>query len=202
MPVSEGVGDRRVGLKAGEICRLPKATKGQVLVYGDDGWEVGEAGIVEGDYTSWTHKWTNDYPENQTNFDVQDMTLDENKGVITMIYLAGTYRIAIHTIEDFTQLYLGSDPKYSAWGAYKKGIVIGNANLINYGFSQSLQSYLLMSDDPFNVVKVFRGGSLLWSHDMRIEVPGSQPQYGLISLTGKYILILTYSEKLILYEGE
>ncbi|GAI07509.1 unnamed protein product [marine sediment metagenome] len=43
MPESEDVGDRRVGLRAGEICRLPKATKGQVLVMGDDGWEAGEA---------------------------------------------------------------------------------------------------------------------------------------------------------------
>jgi len=48
MPESEGVGDRRVGLRAGEICRLPKATKGQVLVMGDDGWEAGEAaGVAE-----------------------------------------------------------------------------------------------------------------------------------------------------------
>lgn len=40
MPESEGVGDRRVGLRDGEICRLPKATKDEVLQRGDDEWEV------------------------------------------------------------------------------------------------------------------------------------------------------------------
>jgi len=158
-------------------------------------------GIAEGDYTSWTHKWTNDYPESWTNWEVQDMMLDENKEVIILSYLTSTYRLSIHKIEDFTQLYIGSDPFYSAWGGWKKGMLIGNVKLIEYGMSQSLQSYLLMADDPFHVVKVFRGGSLLWSHDMRIEAPGDQPQFGLISLTGKYILLLTYSKKLILYEG-
>ena len=42
MPESEGVGDARVGLKDGEILRLPKATPGQVLKRGADAWEAGE----------------------------------------------------------------------------------------------------------------------------------------------------------------
>jgi len=43
MPVSEGVGDSRVGLKDTEICRLPKATEGQVLIRGTEKWEAGDA---------------------------------------------------------------------------------------------------------------------------------------------------------------
>lgn len=42
MPESEGVGDRRVGVKDTEICRLPEATKDQVLVRGEDKWEAGD----------------------------------------------------------------------------------------------------------------------------------------------------------------
>jgi len=42
MPESEGVGDRRVGLKDGEILRLPKATEGQVLKRGEKEWRAGE----------------------------------------------------------------------------------------------------------------------------------------------------------------
>jgi len=42
MPVSEGVGDSRVGLKDTEICRLPKATEGQVLIRGTEKWEAGD----------------------------------------------------------------------------------------------------------------------------------------------------------------
>lgn len=39
MPISEGVGDSRVGLKDTEICRLPKATEGQIIIRGDGKWE-------------------------------------------------------------------------------------------------------------------------------------------------------------------
>ena len=42
MPESEGVGDARVGLKDGEILRLPKATPGQVLRRGEKQWDAGE----------------------------------------------------------------------------------------------------------------------------------------------------------------
>jgi len=38
MPESEGVGDRRVGVRDTEICRLPKATVGQILKRGANGW--------------------------------------------------------------------------------------------------------------------------------------------------------------------
>lgn len=40
MPQSEGVGDSRVGLKDTEICRLPKATEGQILKRGANKWGV------------------------------------------------------------------------------------------------------------------------------------------------------------------
>jgi hypothetical protein len=38
MPKSEGVGDHRVGVKDTEICRLPKATVGQILKRGASEW--------------------------------------------------------------------------------------------------------------------------------------------------------------------
>ena len=38
MPQSEGVGDSRVGLKDTEICRLPKATEGQIFKRGANKW--------------------------------------------------------------------------------------------------------------------------------------------------------------------
>jgi len=38
MPISEGVGDRRVGVRDTEICRLPKATVGQILKRGTKEW--------------------------------------------------------------------------------------------------------------------------------------------------------------------
>lgn len=48
MPESEGVGDRRVGLRDGEICRLPTAAVDKVLKRGVDKWEAGEAaGVAE-----------------------------------------------------------------------------------------------------------------------------------------------------------
>lgn len=39
MPKGGGVGDERVGLKDGEICRLPKATENQILMRGAEEWE-------------------------------------------------------------------------------------------------------------------------------------------------------------------
>ena len=42
MPKSEGVGDSRVGVRDTEICRLPKATEGQILKRGAKEWEVGD----------------------------------------------------------------------------------------------------------------------------------------------------------------
>ena len=40
MPKSEGVGDSRVGVKDTEICRLPKATVGQILKRGASEWDA------------------------------------------------------------------------------------------------------------------------------------------------------------------
>ena len=42
MPISEGVGDHRVGVEDKEICRLPKATEGQVLKRGTNKWEASD----------------------------------------------------------------------------------------------------------------------------------------------------------------
>jgi len=41
MPAGGGVGDERVGLKDGEICRFPEAIEGQILVRGAEKWGVG-----------------------------------------------------------------------------------------------------------------------------------------------------------------
>lgn len=49
MPESEDVGDRRVGSKDGEICRLPAAAPDEVLIRGAEKWERESVGLNEGE---------------------------------------------------------------------------------------------------------------------------------------------------------
>jgi len=61
MPAGGGVGDERVGLKDGEICRLPVATEDQVLVRGAEKWG---AGASPGGQVLTTVTVTEGYPAN------------------------------------------------------------------------------------------------------------------------------------------
>ena len=167
-------------------------------------------GIIEGDYTTWTHKWTNDIPGGLNLTDEYNFMIDDINNVIRLIWADDDvdFRFGVYNINDFSTILEsadGSDYTYE-YGevTYERGVSIGNVNLASGGMSRSIATYSLILPHDRKTIEVWRGtlGSPIWSHDITTEVPGDVVSGGGISLTGKYILVkIRDNKKLILYEG-
>ena len=213
MPESEGVGDHRVGLKDGEICRLPTAEKDEVLKRGAKKWEAGEvaAGIAEGDYTSWTWKWTNAIPDGLDDYTRISFFIDDKNDVLYLAWEDGDTpprkRFGIYNLSDFSVVfespsgldYLALFPNQS----YARFLKLGDVMLAEGGgLSRSLQRYVLLVREDEETIEVWRGGAIpLWSRNITLDTTGGTPYAGEISLTGKYIVVRSDADDLILYEG-
>ena len=168
----------------------------------------GEPGIVEGNYKSWVHKWTKDPP---TAVRLRSMTffIDEKNEVINFLWHQNSpsvTRFGIYNISDLSAVFESPvDSHYSFCvddPCACSGIFLGDAFLDSCNFSRSLQTYFLMLRVDEDTIEVWRGGSsVLWSHNTSDEVASTHVYHGAISLLGKYILIVTANDKLILYEG-
>jgi len=162
------------------------------VVITDEGvWVDNNEVIVEGDYTTWTHKWTNEPPNGATLPFITNY-IDEKNDVITILWRddSSDDRIGTFTLEDFSVVTLPV-------GDYMSG-----PPLIETDYSlKSLETYLLMRKDVNNEFEVWRGGSPLWSLNITDDVPGATEAIPIISLSGKYILFFTNNNKLALYEG-
>lgn len=170
------------------------------------------AGISEGDYTTWTHKWTNTLPDGIDDYDM-GLFIDERSNVIVIGWPSGSphpnsdYRWGIFNITDFSPVFLSPTGSrytvgYPFFGFDSGRFERGFSWLANWSISVSLQSYTLLLRYDEDTIEVWRGGGAkLWSHNTADEVAGTSVYAGGISLTGKYICIWTESRHLILYEG-
>lgn len=177
------------------------------------------AGIAEGDYTSWSHKWTHNAPDVWDYPEPMDLFIDEKNSVVCIGWrdTDNNYRFGIYNLVDFSTIFespAGSNYTYRASNfRFNKGFELGTSNFVGVtgeatidslmgGISRSIQSYILLLKSDRHTIEVWRGGSsVLWSHDIRSESAGAFVEMGLISLSGKWILVATSNGYLILYLG-
>lgn len=219
------MGARRYGGAVGGLTRpsefvaledTPSSYAGQsgksvAVNAGEDSLEFAAAGgISEGDYTSWTHKWTNDYPDGLFTMSYTTFLIDERSDVLNLAWrdnLLGKYRFGIYNLSDFSVVFQSPSASsyfYNAPSADNaRWTALGNVCLGETGISRSLQSYVLLLGSDHHTIEAWRGGSSpVWSHSIRDEEAGDSARFGEMSLTGKWILVSTASnKKLILYEG-
>lgn len=167
-----------------------------------------EPGIVEGDYTTWTHKWTNVLPDGLSDTYACGFQIDEKNNVVSIGYEDANFkeRFGVFNLEDFSEVFLspaGSDyMPYPTINNYEYGVKTGHAYLYAGAISTSLCSYLLFLREGRDIIDVWRGGSgSLWSHDTSAEVADTHVFSGGISLTGKWILLEMNDKQFVLYEG-
>lgn len=168
-----------------------------------------EAGISEGNYTEWAWKWTNDIPDNVSGVNDIAFFIDEKNSVIVLTWRDGSNddRFGIYNLSDFSTVFestTGVDYKSSKPStAGRLAIDLDFSLVFGGGSSRAIESYVLISRKGDTTIEVWRGGaSLLWSHNITTEVAGDMVYSAAISLTGKHILVFTFTnKKLILYEG-
>ena len=164
----------------------------------------------EGDYTAWEAKWAALLPNNGYGDHDFDYHIDDRFNVINIAWVDddsdsrwGTFNIA-----DFSTIFLSpAGAKYTSGHTYNwmGGIQAGKANFEYGGVSKSAQTYLLLCRNDDFTIEVWMGGTRLWARDLRDNVNVTYTTSGIISLAGKYILILyqnnNYDYCLIMYEG-
>lgn len=174
-----------------------------------------EVGIVEGDYNTWTWKWTKAPSDGIGTLDDISVLIDEKNEVLNIAYQdnSNKNRFAIYNISDFSSVYeapSGSHYLYAEPNAfYNASIHQGYVYFYSGGISQSVQTYLLLMRDDNKTVEVWRGGSAaLWSRDVSLDHPTLYScDGGAISATGKYVLtgimdsVSPYLRYIMLYEG-
>ena len=176
-----------------------------------------DPGISEGDYTEWAKKWAKDIPEGAYTSDNGrlGMHIDDVADIITFSWVDGANkdRFGRYNISDFSVIFESAVGEHYApppW--YDTGTLIINPVGFGYAptnFSFSLQTYVLITiyDQVTwkrHKIEVWRttGITPLWSRDILIDEAAAVEATGLcISSTGKYIVIVTENDKLILYEG-
>ena len=174
----------------------------------------GAGGISEGDYNTWTWKWT-ERPTSGTTSRSIDALIDEENSVISVAYRDTTsnWRFGVYNISDFSVVFeSAAGSKYTYLHPdtrEKRGMHHNMVDFTYGGMSRSLQTYLLLLRTDRDTIEVWRGGStVLWSRSIAADFTRSSWVFnGHISLLGKYILIVTqdasspYYTYLMLYEG-
>ena len=164
-------------------------------------------GLQEGDYTTWTLKWIKDVPNGlygpSHDWYIGAQLNDRNNQLLLFWYDSNRdTRFGIYDFSDGTTIHETPADTYSAIPhmKYTDAILYGYSYLCG-SVSISLQSYVLMSNERCDGIEVWRGGtSALYIHDITID-EASTIRHGGISPTGKYIIILTNSAKVLCYEG-
>ena len=164
-----------------------------------------EAGISEGNYTTWTHKWTKDLSGIAGNIRLRPH-INEGDGVIVLQYrdLAGDEIFSLYNLSDATNIFTspaGSDYMFglsNPWAGYSLSYGVADFGTV----SRSIERYVVIArSDNINIEIWRKLSTLLWSRDITAEVPGTTIKRWTISVTGKYLLIATANARLILYEG-
>lgn len=178
-----------------------------VVITDENIWVDGSAVIVEGDYSTWTHVWTNDVPYGLTYLFELGIHIDDVNDIIYLIYgdASSGKNIGIYKISDFSNIwesgegvgYLSSIPDYD----FEYNIQRGYACPYQGGASISMQTYFLTLFSDGDTLQLWRAGSTVWNHNTSDDTPATNVFGALISPTGKYIIVLTNNKKLLLYEG-
>ena len=176
----------------------------------------GADAVVEGNYNTWTWKWTNAPAEAMEYVADADILIDEKNGNLNIAYGSnpyGWYRFGIYKISDFSPVfespassdYMYSYPFLDRKGGFQEGMVY-----FDYGaISKSHETYFVLGRADAVTIEAWQNGAKLWSTNTRTDL-GYVDRYdclgGGISITGKYILAMMekYSGAntvLMLYEG-
>jgi len=168
-------------------------------------------GSFEGDYTAWEFKWDNLIPNNLGYTDEILYDIDERYSIINIVWEDddNDTRWGTFNLVDFSTIFLstaGTDYAHYPYD-YLGGMRQGKVNFNYGGISKSAQTYFLLHRADYYTNEVWRGGTLLWARDLRDDVEDATPtaDCGLISLSGKYVLLLYEDDdnkyRLVLYEG-
>lgn len=168
---------------------------------------------LEGDYTVWVHKWTEDVPGGlYTAGNARlGMHVNDATGVITLSWVDGSNddRFGRYNISDFFAIFesaVGEHYSPVPWYECENHLGFGYARVT---FSFSLKTYVLITIyDQItwkrHEIQVWRelGKTPVWSRDILADEAAAVQVTGLcISPTGKYIALITANDKIMLYEG-
>lgn len=173
---------------------------------------AGTSGIFEGDYNTWTYKWSWALPNGLYDYRRVAFYIDDKNSIFYLWWDAsspGKIRFGVYNIADHSAIfesptdsdYLYDDP--DVYGVGDATFFMGCHALI-FSILRSHQTYILLCRETRHTLEVWNAGTKIWTRDMREDTgeTSGQAVSAEISLTGKYILFYDYySQKLWLYEG-
>ena len=178
----------------------------------DDGFFVdGNEVLVEGNFTTWTHKWTADLPGGIDSVELMTFHIDEANNILSVHYeddsATGYNRFATLNLGDASIIFNSSSGVHYTYSAYPESYYShgGDSVPLVKNFAASQRTYLLLVRNDLENIEVWRQGSQLWTHNVTSEVAGASVYGGGISRTGKYIIAGAYpssvGQRLVCYEG-
>uniref|UniRef100_A0A6H2A142 Uncharacterized protein n=1 Tax=viral metagenome TaxID=1070528 RepID=A0A6H2A142_9ZZZZ len=170
------------------------------------------AGIAEGDYTTWTYKWTNTVPVGMFFNTLAGMHIDDLNDIISLSWYSTTpakTHFARYNIADFSAIFESpADADYATTPNYREYEVIRNMDkYTRFAPASSLQTYLLLARLPSLEVWRGSGGTPIWSRNITLDEATIVDYIGYsLSATGKYIGVFVYTTddwtaSVMLYEG-
>lgn len=187
-----------------------------VLITDEGVWVNNNKVIVEQNYTSWIHKWTNNITDNLDTADYCSFHIDDENGILSVSWRdsASKSRFGRYDITDFSticQSSAGSNYMVYPHLGEVRNFNYGNAFFDYGGISNSVQTYILLGRSDTQNIEVWSGSgaSALWSHNVSDDIGADCYTWsGSISSTGKWIIIEarsgvfgSYVYKLVCYEG-
>lgn len=173
------------------------------------------ASFAEGAYNTWTKQWTNAPNNGIMSAGNMDILLDDKNGKLSILYedSSSKKRFGIYNISDFSVVYespVGVNYTYDYPNlSNKDALHLGTSYFAYGGFSQSIQTYLLLLRSDMDTIEVWQGGaSAVWTTNAQTDFGAdSTCDAGGISITGKYVLVVMYETSspydyyLMLYQG-
>lgn len=161
-------------------------------------------GFKEGNYTSWTFKWSNAFPNGIGTYYHYAAYIDDKNNALYLSWKdsSGDHRFGLYNTADFSVIFqspAGADYKYrglTGAATFTRDVCLDS------GGALSLQTYVVINRYDGVTMEIWRGGvTPLWSRDITLDESGTYVRMFTISMTGKYLLVYTTSKKLLLYEG-
>ena len=171
------------------------------------GLESKGAPALEGNYSTWTHKWTKEFPDGLLGYNYAAFYINEDKGIFAITWrdAASSDRYGVYKLADMSVVfqspagahYLYSRPELS----YHRWITIGETgDFSGGGYAASRTRYLAIVRNDGRTLEIWKDGVLKQTIVITDYIAGAYCELGHFSLTGKY-LILTTLPYLLLFEG-
>jgi hypothetical protein len=169
-------------------------------------------GFVEGEYTTWTHKWTNTVPGGMFLEEYAGMHIDDLNDIISLSWYGGSpvrTHFGRYNIADFSAIFESpAANNYATTPNYRSYETERNMDkYTRFAPASALQTYVLLARLPSLEVWRGSGATPLWNRDITIDEATIVGYIGYsISPTGKYIGVFVYTtdswvESIMLYEG-